>query len=172
MKTTQKWLTEIKDSPEKLQHWLQRQYVGEALAADRIAKLAEAEPRYATLLKHIAKDEATHRDWVAELLTHRGIPLPKVSYDGTRYWKPILGELKSFDELAGAGYHAEKMRLVRIEALAADPEIDADIRNTFARIERDEAFHVKAFAYMSSKEAREQTEELHKEGLEALGLTV
>lgn len=173
-KTTQVWLNEVKASPEKLAHWLQRQYVGEALAAERIRALADtkAGTRFGKVLERIAGDEQTHCDWVKALLETRNIPLPELTYDGTRYWEPILGNLVSFEEITGAGHHAEAMRLVRITALANDPEIDADIREVFTKILSDEAFHTKAFAAMSTDEAIAKTEKLHERGLETLGLEI
>ena len=57
MKNTQQWLEEIKADPAKFNHWLERRYVGECLAADRIEKLAEfqAETRFGKVLNKIAK---------------------------------------------------------------------------------------------------------------------
>lgn len=174
MKNTQQWLEEIKTDPAKFNHWLERQYVGECLAADRIEKLAElqAETRFGKVLKKIANDERNHAQWVAELLVNRGITLPEPSMDGTRYWEPILDNLHSFEEIAGAGHHAETMRLIRIRALAEDVEMPDDIRKVFANILPDEEFHAKAFAAMSTEEAIESTGKLHNMGLEMLGLEI
>lgn len=173
MKNTTQWLNEIKASPEKLNNWLERQYIGEALAAQRIQSLADVtDNRYGMILTKIAHDEARHCAWVAGLLTSRGIPLPEISYDNTRYWKPILDNLHTFSEIAGAGHHAEAMRLVRIRALAEDNEIPSDIRQVFKDILPDEEMHTKAFESMSTEEAINSTRELHKAGLDLLGLEV
>lgn len=171
MKNTKQWLSEIKTSPEKLNHWLERQYIGEALAAQRIRSLADAtDNRFGMVLTKIAHDEAKHCAWVAELLTTRGIQLPEISYDNTRYWGPILDNLHTFSELAGAGHHAETMRLVRIRALSEDSEIPEDIRQVFKNILPDEEMHSRAFESMSTNEAIESTRKLHNAGLELLGL--
>lgn len=171
MKTTQQWLDEVKADPKKLAHWLQRQYVGEALAADRIQKLADiAEGRFQGVLMKIASDELVHCQWVQSLLESRGIELPEITLDNTRYWEPILNQLRSFEEIAGAGHHAETMRLVRIKALAADKDIAVDIRQVFLNILPDEEMHAKAFEAMSNIEAIEATRSLHEKGLEVLGL--
>lgn len=173
MKTTEQWLAEIKASPEKLTNWLKRQYVGEALAADRIQRLADmTQGRFQAVLMKIAHDELTHTEWVRSLLETRGIELPEVTYDGTRYWEPILGHLSSFEEVAGAGHHAEAMRLIRIRALSEDDEIDVDIRQVFKNILPDEEMHSKAFEAMSTPEAIETTRKLHNAGLELLGLEI
>lgn len=173
MKTTKQWLSEIKADPNKLNKWLERQYVGEALAAHRISRLADmVEGRYQAVLMKIANDELMHCQWVQGLLETRGIPLPEVTLDGTRYWEPILDNLHNFDEIAGAGHHAEEMRLVRIRALAADEEIAVDIRQVFTNILPDEEMHAKAFGAMSTPEAIESTRKLHKAGLEVLGLEI
>jgi len=171
MKTTEQWLNEIKASPAKLEHWLQRQYVGEALAAVRIKSLAETtETRAYHVLEKIAQDEAKHCEWIKELLVTRGIVLPEITLDGTRYWEPILKNIHTFEEIAGAGHHAEAMRLVRIRALAADESIAEDIRTVFTNILPDEEMHSRAFASMSTTEAIESTRSLHEKGLEVLGL--
>ena len=173
MKTTQQWLVEIKANPAKLTHWLARQYIGEALAAERIQSLADVtENRSKYLLERIARDEAKHCEWVGELLTARGISLPDPTYHDTRYWEPILANLHTFSEITAAGHHAEAMRLIRIKALAADTDIPEDIRNVFARILPDEEMHTKAFAAMSNEDAILSTKELHNAGLEMLGLEI
>ena len=173
MKTTEQWLSEIKASPEKLTHWLTRQYIGEALAADRIQSLADyTDTRAKPILDKIAADEAKHAEWIGSLLTARGIPLPAPTYDGVRYWKPILENLNTFEEVTAAGHHAEAMRLVRIRALSQDLDIDADIREVFAKILPDEEMHTKAFAAMSTPDAIESTRSLHTAGLEQLGLVI
>jgi len=173
MKTPEQWLQEVKASPEKLKHWLGRQYVGEALAADRIQQLADqCVNRSMHVLQRIADDERKHTEWVKELLAVRNIELPELSMDGTRYWEPILDHLHSFEEVAGAGHHAETMRLARIRMLAEDLEIDSDIREVFKKILPDEEFHARAFAAMSTAEAIETTRKLHNAGLDLLGLEV
>lgn len=171
MKTTKQWLEEVKADPVKLTHWLKRQYIGECLAADRIELLAKTvNGRHKHVLMKIAKDEATHAAWVLGLLVSRNIKVPEVSIKDTRYWEPILGNLNSFEEIAGAGHHAETMRLIRIRALAADSMIADDIRQVFTNILPDEEMHAKAFAAMSNESAIESTKALHKQGLDFLGL--
>lgn len=174
MKTTQQWLTEIKASSTKLNHWLTRQYVGEALAASRICELAETQEdtRCKTLLNKIALDEDLHCQWVADLLLARNIKLPNVSYENTRYWEPILGKISTFEEITAVGHHAETMRLLRIRALVNDLEIDEDIRQVFKNILPDEEFHAKAFAALTNEETIESTRHLHQAGLDMLGLEV
>lgn len=174
MKTTKQWLAEVKAEPAKLKQWLERQYIGEALAAERIETLAELKTgtRFGRVLERIASDERKHSLWVAELLTSRGIDLPTPTMEDTRYWEPILDNLHTFEEIAGAGHHAETMRLLRITELANDEEIAEDIRTVFAKILPDEEFHAKAFAAMSNEDAIESTRELHEMGLEMLGLEV
>jgi rubrerythrin len=174
MKTTKQWLTEVKADPAKLTQWLERQYIGEALAADRIKTLANSQngTRFSKVLDRIAADEFKHASWVAKLLVDRGIKIPTPTMEDTRYWEPILDNLHTFEEITGAGHHAETMRLLRITELANDTEIDADIREVFKQILPDEAFHAKAFAAMSTETAIESTRELHNMGLEVLGLEI
>ena len=174
MKTTQEWISEVKSNPEKMRNWLIRQYVGEALAAERIKSLVDCtdSPRFKTVLERIASDERKHTEWVGDLLKVRGINIPEPTYEGTRYWQPILDNLHTFAEIAGAGHHAETMRLIRIRALADDMDFDEDIRNVFSKILPDEEFHAKAFAALSNEEAIEKTRTLHNAGLELLGLEV
>jgi len=86
MKTTKQWLSEVKSSPEKLTQWLERQYIGEQLAAERISALAESrrDTRYGKVLERIADDESKHAQWVANLLTSRGLRPPTPTMEGTR----------------------------------------------------------------------------------------
>lgn len=173
MKTTKQWLTEVKADPAKLTHWLERQYIGEITAAKRIRKLADESPeKFKPVINRIADDEAQHAFWVGELLVTRAIAIPVIDHAEDRYWEPILDNLHTFEEIAGAGHHAETMRLVRIRALAADEEIAEDIRKVFAQILPDEEFHAKAFAAMSTEDAIYSSKVLHEQGLDMLGLEI
>ena len=174
MKTTAQWLQEIKADKDKLHHWLERQYIGECLAASRIKELqlTQQETKFSKVLAKIADDELRHSEWVLDLLTARGITAPAPTYDGTRYWKPILKNIHDFEDVAAAGHHAEAMRLIRIEALANDAEIDDDIREVFARILPDEKYHSLAFEAMSTPQAIESALHNHNKGLDLLGLEI
>lgn len=178
-KTTIEWLQEVKSSEQKLIGWLQRQYVGEMLAAERISELAYRTPTSTarTIVERIADDERNHSTWIRDLLTTRNIPLPHVTYENTRYWKPMIEDgmldgAQDFSVVTALGHHAETMRLIRIKALAEDEEIDADIRDTFSRILKDEIFHAAAFAKLSTPEDIANTAEMHQRGLDCLGLVV
>lgn len=171
-RTSAQWLQELKASPEKITQWLQRQYVGECLAADRILDLVSEAPReHRQDLATIALDEAQHAEWVGDLLKARGIPLPEISYDKDRYWtEVILHQDMGFEDLAAAGAHAERMRLERIGLLAADPDIDPDIREVFTSILPDEQYHARAFEKMTTPSAMECAAPRHRKGMAALGL--
>jgi hypothetical protein len=173
MTTTQTWLNGILANPEKLTHWLKRQFIGEVTAAKRIRELNEIAPeKFKSVITRIADDEAQHSFWIGELLIARGVLIPAIENPEARYWQPILGELDSFEMIAASGYHAEGMRLIRIRALASDERVDADIREVFAKILPDEEFHEKAFKAMTSTDQIETTRGLHELGLEKLGLEV
>jgi rubrerythrin len=170
---TQEWLNKVISSEAELHHWLQRQYIGEVTAANRIHKLAVAAPyKHFKTLSKIAIDELEHAKWVLDLLEARNIPIPKIETPEERYWKPILNEADSFDKTAAAGFHAEGMRLVRIRALAADPRVAEDIRDVFTRILPDEEFHEKAFGAIASEKAKNTMAHKHQEGLDRLGLEI
>lgn len=64
MKTTEQWLHEVKTVPGKLDQWLIRQYIGEALAAQRISSLAESQIGTSNfkLLMKTASDEVKHTE--------------------------------------------------------------------------------------------------------------
>lgn len=174
MKTTAEWLHEIKTVPGKLEAWLERQFIGEMLAAARINDLAgrTSQPLHTMVLGQIAQDEAKHARWVADLLLDRGMLLPMPTIDGTRYWEPVLRCIDSLDEHYAAGHHAEAMRLVRIQALAQDPDIPKDIRRVFSKILPDERFHARAFQQLATPEAIERMAIHHEAGLRMLGLTL
>lgn len=169
---TIEWMDKILASKDELHHWLQRQYIGEVTAANRISKLASAAPyKHFKVLSKIAIDELEHAKWVLSLLEARNIPIPKIESPEERYWKPVLAEAEDdFDKTAAAGYHAEGMRLQRIRALAVDYRVDKDIRDVFKRILPDEEFHEKAFGAIASERAKELMAGKHHEGLERLGL--
>lgn len=177
-KTTSEWVAEVKESEAKLHHWLTRQYIGECLAADRLESLSKnpsVNLKHKAVIVRIALDERRHAELVAGLLTSRNLPLPVPSYDGTRYWKPLVdavvsGNGPSYHSLMALGHHAEAMRLVRITALANDSEIDPDIREVFQQILPDETNHATWFEALSTPKAIEESKGMHDKGLELLGL--
>jgi rubrerythrin len=178
MKTVSEWLQGVKSSPEKLNHWLRRQYIGERLAAIRVRDLAMTlSGKQQKVFLKVATDEQNHADWVLQLLVSRGIEVPDIQAEGsnfastTRYWKH-LGSGMTLESLFAAGAHAEEMRLHRIQALAKDLDVDADIQECFKAILKDERFHAKAFRKAAGEPAYEQARGNHQAGLEALGLTI
>ena len=42
-KTSKQWVKEVSKDPSKLQHWLERQYIGEKLAARRLEEFFKEE---------------------------------------------------------------------------------------------------------------------------------
>lgn len=170
---TEQWLDKVTSSKEELRHWLERQYIGEITAARRISQLVEESPiKFKSVLARIAADELQHAVWVRELLASRDISIPKIEHPEDRYWKPILGELDTFEKISAAGHHAEGMRLVRIRALSESDKVDEDIRNVFCKILPDEEFHERAFGRMSDSESIELMRDKHNAGLEMLGLEI
>lgn len=180
MSTTAEWLAKILSSKEELHHWLKRQWIGEVGAYYRITNVARKYYLNQELpigafdtLQNIAEQEMNHAGWVRDLLETRGLlGQSDIPSGEEKYWKPILGSMESFEEIAAAGHHAEAMRLVRIRALCECEGIDEDIRNVFKRILPEEVFHEAAFKRLSSPEALEKMSGKHQEGLRLLGLEI
>ena len=175
MKTSASWWTETRDSPGRLTDWLYDQYRGEVTASQRILDLRDrfAEPgsRAFRVLTVIAEQESKHARWVGELLATRGMAV-EVHDDPDRYWRTVLPGVRDLATGAAIGAHAERMRLERIEAIAADVGAPDDIRDVFARILREERFHARAFAALATPEALARTAGAHALGRSVLGLVV
>lgn len=173
MKTSAQWWAECKADPEKFNRWLQRQYTGEVTAAERIKdvfiKYPPKEDKWVSVILEIVHQERAHAEWIAQLLRNRGIT-PVVEESDKRYWAETLPGIDDFFSASAVAAHAEAMRLERIEVIAQDESADEDVRNTFARILRDERFHERAFRTMTSPEAYEASRDNHTAGREALGL--
>lgn len=173
MKTSQEWWKEVKNDPIKLQYWLQKQYIGEVTAADRIRQFRDdhAPIKHHKVLNIIANQESQHAEWIKELLINRGIEA-MLSDPNQRYWKETLPGIEDFETGSAVASHAERMRLERIRVIANDVTGPFDIVQTFLKILPDEEFHEKAFAYMSSPEAMQATLKNHEAGAISLGLVV
>lgn len=174
---TQEWLDKVTGSEAALQHWLERQYIGEVTASHRIEGLCEHDDlsnKWSVVLNKIAGDEAQHAAWIKQLLVNRNYEVPEVSIVDAekRYWKPVFKGANNLDDLLAAGAHAEDMRLKRIVALSTSDKVDKDIRDTFRRIRIDEEWHAAAFTMMASPQALERMSKHHEAGLEALGLEI
>jgi rubrerythrin len=171
--TSASWWAATKNDTRALHAWLHDQHRGEATAAARIETLRDAFTKPATrphrILTVIAAQERKHASWVARLLEARG--LPTTLEDKTeRYWPKAIASIHDLTTGAAVGAHAERMRLERIETIAADPEAPADIRAVFRRILPEERFHARAFASLTTDEALAATRDDHELGRRALGL--
>jgi hypothetical protein len=157
-----------------LHAWLYDQYRGEVTAAGRIESLRDRFTAPGTrahrVLTVIAAQERDHAEWIGELLAARGLVI-EIQAKPDRYWRCVLPGITDLATGAAIGAHAERMRLERIETIAADPAAPADIRATFARILRQERFHARAFAELASPEALARTAGAHELGRVALGLS-
>lgn len=172
-KTSQQWWDSIKNDPVRFNAWLAKQYRGETTAAQRIHDFTDKyapDERTKETLDTIAAQEHLHAIWVLTLLRTRGIE-PITENAEKRYWKETLGGISSFETGAAVAAHAEKMRLERIAVIANDESAPVDVKETFARILKDELFHERAFRDMAGEGALEVTADAHKRGRKALGLT-
>lgn len=177
MKTPAEWLDEILADNNKFNAWLQRQYIGEMLAACRLFELANDSVvgRASHVLNQIADDEARHANWIYDLLAHYGVDIPAVPNtldDNDRYWNCVLPYADTLDNKYAAGAHAERMRLARIELLAHDSRVPKPVSAVFALILKDERMHAAAFEALASDEALTRMLEHHEAGLAMLGLTI
>lgn len=173
MRTSAQWWSEVKANNAKFDQWLIRQYTGEVTAAQRIVQLGDrygADEQQTKILNVIADQERQHAEWIRELLVARGIE-PVVEEAEARYWAETLPGITDLDTGTAVAAHAEKMRLERIRVITEDADAPQDVRETFAKILRDELFHERAFRTMSSPEAMARTANNHELGMQALGLT-
>lgn len=171
-RTSLQWWEHTLANPDELIVWLQKQYHGEVTAATRIRAFAAqhcTDARNARTLEVIAHQEETHAEWVASLLTARGI-MPAVLEKVERYWNETLPGIVGFHSGAAVASHAEHMRLDRIRVISEHADTPEDIRAVFMRILPQEEFHERAFAEMAGVEALACALGKHEQGLEALGL--
>jgi rubrerythrin len=173
LRDSRAWWEAVKQDPAALRAWLQDQYRGEATASGRIEMLRDAfaaeGSRAHRILGIIAAQERRHAVWVGDLLTARGIA-PTLGTKRERYWKETLGAVRDLETGCAVGAHSERMRLERIEAIAADPGAPPDVREVFQRILPEERFHVRAFAELAGPAALDAMQDAHDLGRRALGL--
>lgn len=171
MQTSEQWWVEVKANNKKFVRWLKKQYRGELAAAVRIEQFCTkvAPPKWKPTLRKIAAQERTHAQWIGQLLTTRGISLEIIEIP-ERYWDETLSSITDFVSATAVAAHAEIMRLERINVIASDLSVDADILGTFVKIRAEEVFHAKAFSAMAGKKALTKAGEAHRRGKRAIGL--
>lgn len=198
--TSRQWWAAVRGDPARLNAWLLDQLRGEATAAARIRALRDqfavpvthasaAQGQHATsqgaaadhnhaarVLTVIAEQEERHASWVADLLRARGVD-PVVVEKPARYWQAChLDEIADLETGCAVGAWAERMRLERIDVIAAagdhGADIDdiADIVAVFQRILPEERFHERAFSDLAGAVALHATRDAHELGRRALGL--
>jgi len=172
VKTSAQWWEEVRDSGPKLSQWLQKQYYGEVMAADRIIRYAIPEAKTLKemgLLRKIAQQELDHAMWVGELLVSRGISLAFVAKE-TPYWDATLPQIDDLASATAVATLAEKMRLERIRIIATDPKAPEDIREVFLKILPQEEFHEQAFGSLTTEDALSSAIVNHELGKQQIGL--
>lgn len=171
MQTSEQWLKSVKTNKSKFNNWLSQQWLAEVKAQDEIQKLqTNAKEKHKKILSRIALDEGKHAELLRVLCEKRNVSIAKDSTN--RYYGSIKLPELSQDELYAIGHYAEGMRLSRIRAICNDPDIDADIKSTFAVILKDEVMHEKAFGCIASKSALAKMKNKHELGVAALGLSI
>ena len=173
MKTTEEWWQEVSTNPSKMTDWLYDQYRGEVTAAENIKGLIDKynlKGANRMVIGKIAEQEAQHAEWIGDLLMKQGMN-PEVKDVESRYWKETILDDMTFSYVCAVAHHAETMRLERIELLAQDEKF-LDIAETFRRIRKDELFHAKAFAALSTDEDIEKARHNHEKGMGAIGLVI
>lgn len=172
MHTTRDWWAETKSDPEKLAHWLKRQYVGELAAVNLLSEVllkfgADMTKKQWHDVYTVMQQEALHAHWVKGLLDSRGLSVDKDADPQRRYWMEVLPEVDDLQKAGAAAYDAEHMRLYRIREIAQDTEATQDIREVFAKILPHEEWHEEVFSELRGSA---RLDEARDRGLRALSL--
>lgn len=169
--TSEQWLESVKNNKDKFNTWLSQQWLAEVKATHEIKVLADnAEDKHKKVLLRISNDENKHTNLLKELCEKRGLTIAKESTN--RYYNTVELHTLTQDELYAIGHYAEGMRLSRILAICNDAEMDADIKESFAVILKDEIMHEKVFGRIATQEAKTKMKGKHELGVAALGLTL
>ncbi len=174
MRDSYAWWNTTKNDPNKLYHWLEKQYHGERMAHLRINQFLKQHGRKAPIkvlhaIQAIAVQEATHARWIGSLLEMRG-GHPQLLMKEERYWDRTLPQIDNFTTGCAVAAHAEKMRLDRIRVIAEDDTGPRDIQGVFQKILPQEIWHEKVFREAAGELAMRATETGHEAGARALGL--
>lgn len=175
--TSEQWWSEVKADSQKLEKWLQRQYVGEFAA---VHLLAEILLKYGSQMTEcersnvakVAHQELLHGTWISELLNSRGVSPEDNASATRRYWNEVLPSVTDFKTSMQAAHQAENMRLARIRTIANDEEAPEDIRNVFKAILPHEEWHEIIFSEMMGDSYSDSLEAAHNQGLFALSLVL
>ena len=174
MKTSAEWWLATKSDPAKLNHWLQRQYVGEMAAVNLLSELLirfgdEATDEEWKTVHKVMQQEAIHARWMKEVMDKRGVK-PEANGESTRrYWQEVIPAVTNFREAMAAGFDAEHMRLDRIRVIANDDSAPPDLFDVFNRILPHEEWHEQVFNEMRHGIT---LTEAHDRGLNSLGLVL
>ena len=174
--SSQQWWGRVKNDDAALLQWLEKQYHGEAMAAQRLGTFLERfghqapDPKWRQTVEQIIEQESEHARWVGQLLIDRGASASIIEGKQEPYWEETLDGIEDWETGCAVAAHAEGMRLARIEAIVNDPTAPDDIRAVFAKILPEERFHEKAFRHFASDEAYDKAQDAHERGAQALGL--
>lgn len=172
LKESRQWWKETRADPEKLNTWLQRQYVGELAAVNLLSEVLmrfgpEMTQKQWNTVKVILDQEMKHAKWIHDLLRSRNIEVPVATDARERYWSKVYKGVNTLKDAMAAAENAENMRLWRIVAIA-ESSGPYDIVDVFEKILPDEEFHERAFHSFADDEARARMKPYHGAGMELL----
>lgn len=175
MQTVKEWADKITKDDLLFNQWLIKQYIGEVTAVTRIKELlikSQKDKIIKNILNSVVKDEAKHANWIKKLLIVRNIEIPVINKEEAekKYWSVLKNKQFNFNEYCAYAHYAEDMRLKRIKHISNDTAFPKDIRNIFKLIYEDELFHARIFKEITDKTSLIKMKEIHKQGLDLLGL--
>ena len=152
----------LRQLPNGVSIWLQRQYTGECGALQTMQTLQhivddQAEDRRELkVITRVVNDENRHVNQIAELIRRRGEEPRRMPE------RELLAGMEIFDEVTwraacARASLAESLRAGKARVLANDETLPDAIRKTFGSIIKDEAFHARAFMFLAGQEAIRMT---------------
>lgn len=109
---------------------------------------------------------------VEKVIKNRGITLYEKTSKNGRYWRNTLPCIVDKKTAAAIGAYAEGLSLKRMRVIIKDDNTPTDLRNMFAVIEPEEAYHAKALESIATKYGMKAVKDCHDKGLDELGLKI
>lgn len=147
------WEGVLIDYPQLID-WLEKQYIGELKAGERMREVFgwfDLSEEDAKAVEKVASEEDLHAYWFAELLGDRNIAIEDIDQPAT-FWEDIKGTANTLEEAGAIAYLAEKARLTRMEVIADCKKSPHDVKLVVKRVLHQEIQHASVFIKLTTNE--------------------
>jgi hypothetical protein len=164
------WADKMLKSSRNTTYFLKRYYIGKFLGARRLEQIVGDidNDDYKTMAIQVFRNEKKHVVMIEQLLSNRGLPLPRAGWRKTRYWRVVKREMSSIEQQFAIAHYITRELQERSEAIISSKFVPNDIKVVFQKILKDERKAAEVYRLCSSQDSLLKMKSVHDRGISLL----